>query len=269
MFITVGWICNRRCVYCTTRFDDRKVSPAYRRQVKAKFREGMRRMDPAAHPPKIAFTGGGEPLLHMDEVRDYLRSFRAADRDRRPRPWFYLYTNGLHATRDRLKELVDLGLDEIRFHLGASDYSRPVRRRLQAAAGIVPTVTVETPAWPPHRRKLFETLPFFEEIGLKHLNLGEVHINGTNAARIAARLPRAKIYHLHLLHLHDGGLVYDIMERVAERRYSFSVLDCSGFVKQIQRGPGKLVFPPDVRGLCSDDPAGARARRRMAGRPCG
>lgn len=275
MFIPVGRSCNRRCVYCTTRFDGADSGPAFMRRVKARYRAALPRLSRGAPRPKIAFTGGGEPLLYLDEVASYLRSFLGPRRPRGPRPWVYLYTNGLHATADRLRRLADLGLDEIRFHLGASDFAPAVRRRLRVAAGIVPVVTVETPAWPPHRRRLLDLLPFFADAGVRHLNIGEVQVNAVNLARIAARLLGAEVYHVHLLHLYDGGLVYDVMERVAERGYPYSVLDCSGFVKQIQRGPAADVWPPDVDGLCAEYPerrdGAGRGPRALAGggAPCG
>ena len=48
------------------------------------------------------------------------------------------------------------------------------------------------------------------------------------------------------MHLYDEGLVYDLMEEVVAKGYSFSVLDCNSFVKTIQRSPGKLVCHEDV-----------------------
>ncbi len=51
-----------------------------------------------------------------------------------------------------------LGFDEVRFHLGASNFSAKVYENLGNATRLLKAVSVETPAWPPHREKLFEML---------------------------------------------------------------------------------------------------------------
>jgi pyruvate formate-lyase activating enzyme-like uncharacterized protein len=168
------------------------------------------------------------------------------------RPWYYLYTNGILADRDMLTRLKEMGFDEIRFHLGASTFAESVYRNMEEAVSILDTVSVETPAWPPHQAKLFEMLPILDEIGVKHLNLGQVEITEGNRARIAEVLPDAEVFQCHNIHLDDNGLVYDIMEEVLQKRYCFSVLDCSAFVKSIQRSPGKYLFHERVTDLCSN-----------------
>ncbi|UCC95698.1 MAG: hypothetical protein JSW40_02845, partial [Candidatus Omnitrophota bacterium] len=102
------------------------------------------------------------------------------------------------------------------------------------------------------RKKLFGMLPKIEDIGVKHLNITEVEINAKNFKRISALLPEGEICQCGELQLYDGGLVYDIIEEVIRKRYSYSVLDCNCFVKSIQRTPGKWVFHEDVKGLCAE-----------------
>jgi pyruvate formate-lyase activating enzyme-like uncharacterized protein len=110
-------------------------------------------------------------------------------------------------------------------------------------------ITVETPAWPLHRNKLFESLPILNDIGIKHLNLGEIEIKKHNFERIAALLPDAEMYQCHEMHLDDGGLTYDVMEEVVAKNYSYSVLDCNCFVKSLQRGRAKRVCHESTQGL--------------------
>jgi len=175
------------------------------------------------------------------------------------RPWYYLYTNGILADRDMLMKLKEMGFDEMRFHLGASDFAEGVYRNMEEAVSILDTVTVETPAWPPHRQKLFEMLPILEEIGVRHLNLGQVEITESNRGRIAEVIPDAEIFQCYNIHLDDHGLVYDIMEEVLRKGYRFSVLDCSAFVKSIQRSPGKHLIHESVEELCSTVPVSGKA----------
>ena len=168
------------------------------------------------------------------------------------KPWFYLYTNGLAADEGTLLRLRDLGFDELRFHVGATNFAAKVYANMRSAAEHFPAVSVETPSWPPHRTKFFEMLPILDDIGVKHLNLGEIEILPTNIEAISKALPDAEVCRSHEMHLYDGGLVYDIMESVLEHGYSYSVLDCSCFVKSYQRGQGKWIGPQDIEGLFAE-----------------
>jgi pyruvate formate-lyase activating enzyme-like uncharacterized protein len=203
----------------------------------------------------VSFTSGrGEPLLYADLLEDCMRLFRDIENGMTTRPWYYLYTNGTLADRDMLLRLKDIGFHEIRVHLGASNFAEGVYRNLREAVKILDTVTVETPAWPPHRTKLFEMLPVLDDLGVKHLNLGQVEITAGNRDRISEVLPEAEVFLYHSIHLDNHGLVYDIVEESLRKGYRFSVLDCSAFVKSIQRSQGKSILHESVEDLCVDVP---------------
>ncbi|MBN1492808.1 MAG: hypothetical protein JW938_01525 [Candidatus Omnitrophica bacterium] len=205
--------------------------------------------EPHYRPTSISFSGGGEPLLYMKTIREYMKVYNDIKKETKGSPWFYLYTNGVLATKDILEELRDLGIDEIRFHLGASNFSKDVYKNVSLARKYFKALTVETPAWPPHKTKLFEMLPIIEDIGVDHVNIGEIEVTQYNRRKIAKILPDAEIYQCHEMHLYDNGLVYDIMEEALRRKYSYSVLDCNCFVKSIQRGPAKMIQHENLRGL--------------------
>jgi pyruvate formate-lyase activating enzyme-like uncharacterized protein len=206
----------------------------------------------AGFVPTVSFTGGGEPLIYLEMITDFIALYHDIEEHIETKPWYYLYTNGILADLDTVLRLKDLGFDEIRFHLGASDFSEKVYENMAKAVRHLNTVTVETPAWPLHREKLFKMLPIIEDIGVKHLNLGEVWLTENNRETIAKLLPEAQVYQCCYIHLYDGGLVYDIIEQVLKKNYSFSVLDCSCFVKSIQRAPGKQVMYEPAKELCTE-----------------
>jgi uncharacterized protein len=242
-----GARCNLNCVYCVRNKSDREQEKIHRLRLKAKFLGVSRRPD--YDPQAISFTGGGEPLLYMEVIAGWMDFFQEIEWDTGKRPWYYLYTNGLLADEETLKRLQDMGFDEIRFHLGASSFAKKVYKNLEKAVRYLRVVSVETPAWPPHRKKLFAMLPIINDLGVKHLNLGEVEITPFNYNRIAEVIPNAELYHCHEMHLYDWGLTYDLMEEVVIRKYSFSVLDCSCFVKCYQRAPAKYVAHEEPVGL--------------------
>jgi pyruvate formate-lyase activating enzyme-like uncharacterized protein len=149
------------------------------------------------------------------------------------RGWAKVYTNGTFLNLDNILRLKDSGFDEVRVHLGATNFSDTVYNNLRLAVKHIPTVTVETPSWPPHRAKLFEMLPIIQDIGVKHLDICQVEIvSKAQLSRIEKALGNIELYQAFYPVMDDGGLVEDIMKEVLDKRYTYSVLDCNGFVKQ-------------------------------------
>lgn len=247
----LGTRCNLDCPYCGSGATGKEFSPQEILVLKGELLRKALTVDCDPVVPTVSFTGGGEPLLYIDMIKSLMDFCRDIETYMSKRPWYYLYTNGVLANPDMIQLLSDLGFDELRFHLGASAFSERVYKNMAVAARHIKTITVETPAWPPHREDLFEMLPRIEDLGVKHLNIGEVWLTERNYETLRRLLPDGELYQCFYIHLYDGGLVYDIMEEVLRRGYSFSVLDCSCFVKSIQRNPAKWLMHEPVDGLCA------------------
>jgi hypothetical protein len=246
----IGSECNANCPYCPGGAGMEGFSGQDMLARKGKLLQKAVKANTEHIIPTVSFTGGGEPLVYLDVISDFMAFYRSIEELIGVKPWYYLYTNGILADLDTILRLKDLGFDEIRFHLGASNFSERVYENMAEAVRHLNTVTVETPAWPLHREKLFEMLPLIEEIGVKHLNLGEVWLTEHNKEAVAKLIPDAEVYQCRYVHLYDGGLAYDVIEEVLARGYSFSVLDCSCLVKSIQGTHGKWVMHDPVDGLC-------------------
>lgn len=247
--INIGAKCDLKCPYCPTNKNEKNEGKSFSKKLKLKILQDS--CLPNFHLRKISFTGGGEPLMYMDRIYDFMKFFHNIEKHSKEKPWYFLYSNGLLANESTLNELKGMGFNEIRFHLGATNFSEKVYKNIKRATKYLKVVSVETPAWPLHRKKLFEMLPVIEDIGVKHLNIGEVEIHPFNYKIISRLLPKAEIYHCYQMHLFDDGLVYDIIEEVLRKKYSYSVLDCNSFVKHIQRSPGKMVCYEPIKGLCA------------------
>jgi hypothetical protein len=76
-------------------------------------------------------------------------------------------------------------------------------------------------------------LPIIEDIGIKHLDICQIEItNDKQLEKIEAALGDIEVYQAFYPVVDDGGLVEDIMREVLKKGYSYSVIDCNGFVKQ-------------------------------------
>lgn len=236
--IRVGTKCNLSCPYCTS---DMSLKDESSQEVEKNKANILSLITQRKHHlfSAISFSGGGEPLLYKKIILDHLKLIRPMMQALGQEPWYYFYTNGTLATKSDMSLLKNAGIKEIRFHIGASAFSEKTFTTIEQAVSIFDTVSIETPAWPPHSKKLLAMLPRLQTLGVKHLNIGEIEVNRNNLAQILKKIPKAKIYACYEYHLYDEGLVYDLIAEHIRQKYSFSILDCNSLVKLSQRGPAK------------------------------
>ena len=236
-------VCNRDCIYCfephmvrqdTVVPEGLKLGDEWLDIIKKHLMEEKQMITTDCKMQYYEFTGVCEPLLYLPVIEELMGFFRnVVDPFMGTKGWAKLYTNGTLLNLDNILRLKDSGFDEVRIHSGATNFSKAVYDNMRLAVKHIPTVTVETPSWPPHREKLFEMLPIIEDIGVKHLDICQIEIaSKAQLRRIEKALGEIELYQAFYPVMDDGGLVEDIMKEVLERGYSYSVIDCNGFVKQ-------------------------------------
>ncbi len=236
-------VCNRDCFYCFEPHTVRqepvipegfKLGEDWRDVLKKHLEQEKRMISTDCKMQYYEFTGICEPLLYLPVIEDLMDFFRTVvDPFMGTRGWAKIYTNGTLLNEDNILRLKNAGFDEVRVHPGATNLSQEVYDNLRTAVKNIPTVTVETPAWPLHRAKLFEMLPIIQDIGVKHLDICQIEITSQiQLNKIEKALGEIELYQAFYPMMDDGGLVEDIMKEVLEKGYSFSVIDCNGFVKQ-------------------------------------
>lgn len=174
----INGICNANCFYCPSEQKDNgpPVTSAVEFRTAQDFADYVQRFNIQG----VGFSGG-EPLLSLDKVLDYLKNVKK-QAERPIHAW--MYTNGLLATRDKLKALRDAGLDEIRFDLSANQYNLDA---LEKAVGIIPVVTVEIPAVPEDLGITKKMIHHLHDIGADHLNLHQIRCTSFNAPKLIQR----------------------------------------------------------------------------------
>jgi pyruvate formate-lyase activating enzyme-like uncharacterized protein len=170
--------CNARCFYC----------PSPQPSIAEPVTNTIPFPDPKDYDDYLhafGFQGmsvsGGEPLLTFDRT---LRFISQTKRRFGASLHVWLYTNGILVTQEKLRQLWEAGLDEIRFDLSANHYDL---EKVQWAARFIETVTVEVPAIPEDEERLLASLIPMSQAGAKHLNLHQLRCTPHNVSRLVDR----------------------------------------------------------------------------------
>ena len=215
-------MCIDNCSYCyydKERVEENEIDIA--RSLSDVFFKSQESVD--FRPNIISFQSRGETLKYLEKLKEFSKHYDLIKEQTKINQYRYIYTNGILADEETLIILRDvLKINEIRFHMSASNFSETVKKNMITAKKLGFFVSVEEPAFPKHKEKLLELLPWFEEIGLKHLNLISIQVTEHNMVELEKEFPddSAVVSKDNFFHLHDNGLVYDIMDSVLDSNYS-------------------------------------------------
>jgi len=217
----LGFACNARCAFCFLQTHTPSVPDEdeqyHRRALLKRFHRQ------SEHLEGVAITGG-EPLLYLPELEACTREMREA----RPDLYLWVYTNGILADEAHLRLLADLGIQEIRFNLAATDYGPAVLTHVALARALLEHVVVEVPCYPPQKEALLACLPELQRIGVDQLNLQELWLTPENVKHLSG-----EGYQMGLLvgqkHFLCGSrrMTYEVMAHCLATGYEFTVNDCT------------------------------------------
>ena len=246
-------MCRNNCPYCFFGSHDEENIQGYLDNLNHLFALSSQ---PHWKPDIISYNSYGETLQALTNgyedlfLKAALIVTRVEERHAY-KAYKKIYTNGVLADKETLAFLKrELDINEIRFHLSASHFSENVYHNMQVASEMGFVVVVEEPSLLSNREKLFDMLFKIERIGVKHLDICEVEITHSNIQRLHALFPRGRMYKNRAYHLYDEGLVYDLMEEVIDKKYSFSVIDCNSDRERFARSQRDEALPlEDLEGV--------------------
>lgn len=164
-------ICNANCFYCPT--SQEEYSEPTTQTVQFPNVE-----DYISYIKKFGFKGvsisGGEPFLTFDKTLNFVQRIKEEFQED---IYLWLYTNGILADREKLTTLKNLGLNEIRFDIGAVGYKTD---KVELACEIFDNVTVEIPAVPEQKENLKKLITHLKSIGVSYLNLHQIRCTPHN-----------------------------------------------------------------------------------------
>lgn len=263
-----GTQCMCKCPYCYYNPSQEEILLTEQQEQKEIEIQKMKLREFENYRPAIvSYCSAGETLLYLDIFERYAAELYPLIYAKNINPYTFLYTNGILCNRENLERLKGIHVDEIRFHISASNFAPQVLENMRLAKEMGFLITVEEPSYPLNREKLFELLPFFEEIGLNHLDLIELHLTEYNKKRMEELYPGEEYlaFKDYFYHLYDNGLVYDIMEECIKKGYHFSVIDCNSGVERCRNNIDQDVLFDwkSVEGMCADWDTGAGFVPRM------
>ena len=165
-----------------------------------------------------------EPFIEIEKYYSMVKKFKKAGIHQ------HLYTNGLLATEETLKQLGEAGLDEIRFNLGASHCADKVIKNIGLAKKYIPHVGIETPMTPELFEEFFKKKQGILDTGLDFINCAELHLNGNNIDNYAGE----SMYisrHGYISPIWSRELTLKFMKIADDEAWDLVVHDCSNQTK--------------------------------------
>ncbi len=238
--------CNLDCEFC---YSPHAIPKDYAGSVFGTTPEQIAQNYARTRITGVSFSGG-EPFVDAQKLFGWVAWFTS----RYPDKYYWVYTNGLLADRESLRRLGELGVDEIRFNMGATGYDHPVvMRNLAAAARFIPNVTIEIPAIPEHASKLLSCLAEWCALGVRFLNLHELMYEpDTNSASMPG-VRRAVVTadgHRSEINPESRALTLAVMQRVQDKGLALAVNDCSLQSKIRQLRGRRQSLAPLVKAPC-------------------
>ena len=221
MSFQLGFRCNAKCPFCFLETHAADATGLNEDEMREAFlKEFHRRADELEG---VALTGG-EPLLYLEEMEAVVSEMKAI----KPGLHFWTYSNGIIADEQHLRRLVDIGVQETRFNLAATNYSQNALSKVELARGILEQVAVEVPCYPPQKERLMGCLAELDRIGIDQLNLQELLVTDANVHTLEGEgyqsgMLFAKRYFLY----GSRKMTYEVMRYCVEQDYSFTINDCS------------------------------------------
>lgn len=229
----VGQKCNLNCKYCPQGDISYKIS-------KIDDERAMQRLwiDDIKIALKVVAPGtirgvsysGGEPFMYLQKIIE-MATFITENFGNDIYQW--IYTNGVLATYHKMQILNDIGIKEIRFHIGADNFNESIISKLQPASKIFPTVTVETPSCRELKTWGIDNDGFkrLEQYGVHQINLSELYlIEGVGQKGYEEE----EVYQytsmfrgLHISPTFSRIITYDIMEYFIKNNINILINDCS------------------------------------------
>jgi len=174
MVLFVTGRCRTGCYYCPVSFEKKGRDVIYANELKVSDKNEILEEAESMEAEGTGITGG-DPLIDIDRT---IRAIRLLKDHFGEDHHIHLYTSTVD--QEKVKRLIDAGLDEIRFHPSENDWSDMNGSGLEEIAKMDIDVGIEVPALPDHEEGLVSLIEYASKIGIKFVNLNELEFSESN-----------------------------------------------------------------------------------------
>lgn len=171
--------CGENCFYCPVSNERFGKPNIYANELKV---NDLMEYIVEAHRMRALGAGitGGDPIIAIDKVVKLIRMLKDEFGEEFH---IHLYTTGQYVTNDTLYELVNVGLDEIRFHPVKDEYLKAVEKALKYNID----VGFEIPAIPGKEDWIRRLIEWGRNRNVKFINLNELELTERNYFNLKSR----------------------------------------------------------------------------------
>jgi pyruvate formate-lyase activating enzyme-like uncharacterized protein len=177
MLLFVTGLCESSCYYCPLSQEKAGKDVVFADEMPVTS-DGDVLSELVAIGAEGAGLSGGDPLCAIRRAAHYIELLKQREGSSFH---IHLYTSKNDCTRGDLLQLVEAGLDEIRFHPQGSDWSG-----IESAVELGLDVGLEVPVIPGQERIIKDLILRAEKTGLRFVNLNELEASETNFGALVA-----------------------------------------------------------------------------------
>lgn len=175
MVLFVTGRCDTGCYYCPVSLEKKGRDVIYANELRTSSKPAIIEEAESMDATGTGITGG-DPLMNTDRTVNAIRMLKDHFG---PEHHIHLYTSTMDL--ERIRRVVDAGLDEIRFHppmdLWTHMEDTPLKEIVESI-GI--DIGIEVPALPDMREELDSLVDYAEGIGVDFVNLNELEFSESN-----------------------------------------------------------------------------------------
>ncbi|MCQ2085810.1 MAG: 4Fe-4S cluster-binding domain-containing protein [archaeon] len=179
MVLFITGKCRTNCFYCPISLKKKDCDVIYANEMKISSKNDIFKEIEMMRATGTGITGG-DPLINIDRTLDVIKILK---RQYGKSHHIHLYTSTIDPVK--VKELVEVGLDEIRFHPKVSNWNIMETTKLEEISTMNIDIGVEVPVLPDYENELSSLLSYALRIGVGFVNLNELEFSEGNWSMMA------------------------------------------------------------------------------------